>query len=123
MSKASRGEVWRVNLDPTVGAEISKVRPAVVLNPTNIGRLPLVIIVPITEWKSSYADYVWFTFLSATPQNGLAKASGADAFQVKSLSEIRLVNRIGRVTEPQLAAIAAAVALCVGYQHPRTLVA
>ena len=79
------------------------------------------ILVPITEWKSIYEDYVWFTFLSATPENGLAKASGADAFQVKSLSEIRLINRIGRVTEPQLSAIAAAIALCVGYEHPRTL--
>jgi len=103
MSKATRGEVWRVNLDPTIGAEISKIRPAVVLNPSNIGRLPLVIIVPITEWKPNYADYVWFTYSSATPENGLTKASGADAFQVKSLSEIRLVSQIGRVTESQLA--------------------
>ena len=37
----SRGEVWLVDFDPAVGAEIQKVRPALVISLDSIGRLPL----------------------------------------------------------------------------------
>lgn len=119
MSKAIRGEIWTVNLDPTVGAEISKTRPAVVVNFPSIGRLPLAIVVPITDWKTAYENFVWFTFLSPTAENGLSKPSGADAFQIKSVSELRLMRKSGRVSAAELESISAAVALCVGYQPPR----
>jgi mRNA interferase MazF len=45
-----RSEVWLVNFDPSVGAEIRKTRPAVVTNIAGIGRLPLQIVVPLTDW-------------------------------------------------------------------------
>ncbi len=120
MSKAIRGEVWSVNLGSAIGAEITKVRPTIILNAPNVGKLPLVIVVPVTDWKPVFADYVWFIFLPPAADNGLAKPSGADAFQVKSISELRLVQKLGRVAESQSQSIAAAVALCVGYQHPVT---
>jgi mRNA interferase MazF len=44
-----RGEVWLINLDPTVGAEIRKAKPAVIVNDDAVGLLPLKVIVPITE--------------------------------------------------------------------------
>jgi mRNA interferase MazF len=50
-----RGDVWLINLDPTVGAEIKKTRPAVIVNDDAVGILPLRVIVPITEWKDRYA--------------------------------------------------------------------
>jgi len=43
-----QGEVWLVSLDPTVGAEIKKTRPAVIVNDDALGRLPK-IIVPLTD--------------------------------------------------------------------------
>ena len=46
-----RGEIWLINLDPTVGAEIKKSRPAVIVNVDEVGVLPLRVIVPITTWK------------------------------------------------------------------------
>ena len=36
-----RGEVWQINLDPTVGSEIRKTRPAVIVNDDAVGVLPL----------------------------------------------------------------------------------
>jgi mRNA-degrading endonuclease toxin of MazEF toxin-antitoxin module len=45
-----RGEIWLVNLDPTVGAEIQKTRPAIVISSDYIGKLPLKLVVPITDW-------------------------------------------------------------------------
>ncbi len=44
-----QGEIWEINLSPTVGAEIKKKRPAVIINDDAIGILPLKVIVPITK--------------------------------------------------------------------------
>ena len=68
-----RGEVWLVRFDPSAGAEIRKVRPAVVVNLDAIGRLPLRIVVPITDWKSDFGNLSWFVFLPAASENGLSK--------------------------------------------------
>lgn len=108
-----RGDVWLVNFDPTVGAEIRKVRPAVVVTAAGIGRLPLQIVVPLTDWKPQYANASWLVPVPASATNGLSKDSGADAFQVKSVSENRFVKHLGEVTSQQLDDIAAAIALCV----------
>jgi mRNA interferase MazF len=93
MSTPRRAEVWNVRFDPAVGAEIQKVRPAVVLSVDSVGRLPLKIVVPITDWKPAFANFAWFVYLPATADNGLKKDSGADAFQVKSLSETRFLDK------------------------------
>jgi mRNA interferase MazF len=109
-----RGEIWLVDFDPAVGAEIRKVRPAVVISMDTIGRLPLRIVVPITDWKPQYVSYPWIVELPASSTNGLAKDSGADAFQTKSVSQSRFVRRLGQVTVAQLDDIASAIALCIG---------
>ncbi len=117
MAKAQtpqRGEIWLVNFDPAVGAEIRKARPAVVMSPDSVGRLPLKIVVPITDWKPVYGGYSWFVEIPQTPQNHLVKHSGADGFQVKSLSEDRFVSYLGQITAEQLDDIAEAIALCIG---------
>lgn len=49
-----RGEIWLINLDSTVGAELKKTRPAVIVNDDAIGILPLKVIIPITKWKDRY---------------------------------------------------------------------
>jgi mRNA interferase MazF len=110
----SRGEIWLVDFDPASGAEINKIRPAVVVSVDNIGRLPLRIVVPITDWKPQYSNYPWFVELPAHAGNGLAKDSGADAFQAKSLSLNRFVHLLGGVSAVQLDEITAAIALCIG---------
>jgi len=115
MTKPLRGEVWSVNFEPAIGAEIQKTRPAVVMNPDSIGRLPLRIVVPITDWQPRYTALPWFVHLSLDPSNGLSKASAPDAFQVKSVSETRFVKRLGVLTVQQTEDIADAVVLCVGF--------
>ncbi len=109
-----RGEIWLINFDPSLGAEIQKLRPALVVSLDAIGRLPLRIVVPITDWKPQYESYPWFVALPADDNNGLSKDSGADAFQTKSVSVHRFSRRLGRATPEQLDAVATAIALCVG---------
>ena len=110
----SRGQVWEIRFDPSVGAEIQKIRPAVVMSVDSVGRLPLRIVVPITDWNPSFAGYPWFVRLPANSTNGLSKDSGADGFQVKSVSVGRFVSLRGTLTDRQLDDIASVIALCVG---------
>lgn len=113
-----RGEVWFVQFDPQVGAEIKKLRPAVVISVAGLERLPLAVVVPLTGWKTHYATFPWFVNILPTTMNGLTKESGADAFQVKSVSTARFHRRIGVLPEAQSDAIAAGIALVVGYRPP-----
>lgn len=85
------------------------------MNPASVGRLRLRIVVPITTWQPHFAKHLWLVYIEKTPPNGLDHDSAADAFQVRSLSEERFVQRIGKLTPAQMDEIAAAIALCVGY--------
>jgi mRNA interferase MazF len=73
--KVSRGEVWLVNLDPTIGAEIRKTRPVVVVSSDAIGALPIRLVAPLTEWKDSFAQNVWHVKVVPNSINGLTKTS------------------------------------------------
>jgi mRNA interferase MazF len=102
-----------VDFDPAVGAEIQKVRPALVVSVDSVGRLPLRMVVSLTDWKPQYASFPWFVLIPADGDNGLSKDSGADAFQTKSVSLARFVRMLGTVTVAQVDDLASAIALCV----------
>jgi mRNA interferase MazF len=109
-----RGELWLIDFDPPVGAEMAKIRPAVIVSEDHIGRLPLRLVVPITDWKPLYGGYSWFVMIPADASNGLTKDSGADAFQIKSVSLRRLVRRLGELNPNQLEEVASDIKICVG---------
>lgn len=94
-----RGEVWEVNLDSTIGVEIQKVRPCIIVSRDALARLPLKIIVPLTEWNDSFSGVPWHIKVEATPKNGLSKDSSADTYQVRSISEKRLIRKIGEIDD------------------------
>ncbi|MFQ5858822.1 MAG: type II toxin-antitoxin system PemK/MazF family toxin [Anaerolineae bacterium] len=106
-----RGEVWLINLNPTVGAEIKKTRPAVIVNDDAIGILPLKVIVPITEWRDHYAVAPWMVRLEPDVENGLSKPSAADAFQVRSVAQERFVRRLGKLPNKVMQEITKALAV------------
>lgn len=104
-----RGELWLVNLDPTIGSEIKKTRPAVIISSDLIGILPLKVIIPFTDWKDRYASAPWMVRIDPDNNNGLSKSSAADGLQVRSVSQVRLVKRLGVLTSLQVAQIVQAV--------------
>ena len=109
-----RGEIWLINLDPTIGAEIMKSRPAVIVNVDEVGALPLRVIVPITTWKEHYSQAPWLVQIMPNKQNGLDKKSAADTFQIRSLSTERFICAIGNVDDKTLKAILEGVKIVVG---------
>ena len=90
-----QGEIWQICLEPTIGFEISKSRPALIINTDSLGKLPLKIITPITEWKEHYSNYPWMVKIIPTEQNNLSKISAVDCFQIRSVSVDRFLNHIG----------------------------
>lgn len=106
-----RGEVWLVNFDPHVGAEIAKARPAIVVNADAISPLELRIIVPITDWKDAFDRHWTKVRLSPSSLNGLSKESAADAFQLKSVSLSRFLKSapLGRLSRPEMEDVGVAI--------------
>ena len=104
-----RGEIWLVSLDPTVGSEIRKTRPAVIISSDLVGILSLKVVVPFTEWKDRYAKAAWMVRIEPDGQNGLTKPSAADGLQIRSVSNQRLVQRLGVITPMQIAQIVQSV--------------
>ncbi|MBA7568797.1 Endoribonuclease PemK [subsurface metagenome] len=94
-----QSDIWLINLDPTIGAEIKKTRPAVIVSDNSLGKLPLKVIVPITDWKDRYEIALWMIKIESNSKNGLTKDSSADCFQVRSVSEQRFVKRLGVISD------------------------
>ena len=108
-----RGEIWLVDFNPTIGAEIQKQRPALVVSSTNIGVLPLRIVVPFTSWQSNFGQRSWMVRVAASQGNGLANESAADCFQVKSVSTSRFIRRMGVIPLSELDEIVKTIAIII----------
>jgi mRNA interferase MazF len=104
-----RGEIWLVNLDPSIGAEIQKTRSAIVLSSDYIGKLPLKLVIPITDWKAVFATHLWHIRLEPSQADGLSKTSAADVLQTRSVDIRRFVRRIGTIRAQDLGEITAAL--------------
>lgn len=110
-SNIKRSEIWLVNLDPTLGAEIRKTRPVVVISSDVIGALPIKLIAPITEWKEHLARNIWHVKVNPNlAANGLTKVSAIDVLQLRGVDTQRFVRRLGRVTPETMQNILIALA-------------
>ncbi|NJK54659.1 MAG: type II toxin-antitoxin system PemK/MazF family toxin [Pleurocapsa sp. SU_5_0] len=112
-SEPKRGEVWLVNLDPTIGAEIQKTRPVVVISSDFIGKLPLKLVVPITDWKESFELNIWHIKLEPSTQNGLSKISATDVLQTRSVDKRRFIKQLGKISTSELSDLTCALAAIV----------
>lgn len=110
-----RGEIWQINLDPTVGAEMQKTRPVVVISSDAAGRLPIKLIAPITGWDIRYSANFWHVKLSPTANNGLKKVSAVDVIQTRGVDVSRFIKKRGRLDAALMEEIAAALAALVEY--------
>jgi mRNA interferase MazF len=87
-----RFEVWLVNLDPTVGSEIRKTRPALIVSPDVANKyLDTVITAPLTSTLRPYPTRVVCVFQKKQGQVALDQLRAAD--------KIRLVKRLGKMDE------------------------
>ena len=114
-SKYKRGEIWRVQLNPTRGDEIQKTRPVIVISADGLQGLRLRLVVPITSWKSSFSNIPWIVQINPLPENGLTKLSAANPLQTRSVSVERFTNKLGVLEDKKLEAVILALAVVVQY--------
>lgn len=107
-----RGEIWWVDFQPQIGSEITKIRPAVVLDHGHPS-LTLRIVVPVTDWRPNYVRSIAKINIIPTGSNGLSKESAADAYQIKTVDLARFSGKIGILPPPKVDDIAAAVAALI----------
>lgn len=111
-----RGEVWDVNFDPTIGSEIRKIRPAVVISSDGIGRLPIKLVSPITGWQPQFSRNIWHVRIGPNRTNGLTKVSAVDTLQIRGVDVRRFISRRGRLNTTLMEEIAAAIAAIIEYE-------
>jgi mRNA interferase MazF len=56
----------------------------------------------MTDWKERYANRSWMVKLTPDHQNGLTKDSGVDAFQIRSISHLRFIQKLGNVSDTDM---------------------
>ncbi|MCC7060231.1 MAG: type II toxin-antitoxin system PemK/MazF family toxin [Burkholderiaceae bacterium] len=94
----TRGDIWLINLDPTVGSEIRKSRPCVVVSPPEMHEhLRTVLVAPMTTGSRSAPFRIPVTHAG---RRGLVLLD-----QLRAVDKTRLATRLGRVSAKTLAEI------------------
>ncbi len=90
------GDIWLAQLDPTVGSEIQKTRPCVVISPNDMNaHLHTVVVAPMTTRSRPARFRIALTFQG---KQGLIVLD-----QIRTLDRARLVKRMGAVRVATLA--------------------
>lgn len=105
-----------MSLDPTVGAEIRKTRPVVVVSSNAVGVSPVKLVEPITEWKDYLVRNVWHVRLEPDPRSGLTKVSAVDTLELRGVDAKRFQRKLGEVSEVIMRSIARAIAGVIEYE-------
>ena len=114
----TRGEVWRVDLDPTVGSEMRKVRPCLVISSPAFDHLPIRIVAPFTSWQERFSHQPNRVHVPASGDNGMTGDSAVDPLQVRAVSVERFLARLGVLDSEQVQEVAARIAQVIEYATP-----
>lgn len=97
---AARFDIWLIALDPTLGSEIHKTRPCVVVSPDEMNaRLTTVIVAPMTTRRRSWPTRVPLVFQK--------KAGEIVLDQIRTIDRARLVRKLGALDEDTAAVVLA----------------
>lgn len=108
-----RGEIYLVNFDPTIGSEINKTRPALIIqNDLANENSPVTIIAAIT---SKFDDRLYPTEVRIDPpEGGLKTISVVLLNQIRTIDRQRLIRRIGAIGSGELNEVDRAIQISLG---------
>jgi len=97
-----RWNIYLVNLDPVVGSEQGKTRPALVISEEEINKiLPVVNILPLTSLKEDRRVYSNEVKINSA-DSSLDKDSLILCYQIRTIDKSRLIKKIGEITSDRL---------------------
>ena len=92
-----RHELYAVNLDPTIGVEMQKTRPCLIVSPDEMNRnLQSVIVAPLT---TNFRNIPSRVKIEASTSNGLVETSYVALDQIKTIDKNRCRKRIGMISD------------------------
>jgi mRNA interferase MazF len=108
-----RGEIWWVNLDPTLGNETSKKRPCVILqNDVGNARSNTTMVAPLLKGAKTYPFVV---NIEPTVDNGLDENRGIHLQQMRVVDSGRIDNKLGTLEDKYWSEIEKAVCIVLGF--------
>ena len=114
MNNPLRRQIWLVNLDPAVGAEIKKIRPALIIsNDINNHYAHTITILPITDKGEKI--YPFEVHLQAKI-SGLAKESKIKCQQIRTIDKSRLIKSLGSVSDLEIKQVQQALLIHLGIE-------
>jgi len=88
-----RFDIWLINLDPTLGSEVQKKRPCLIVSPDEMNKyLNTVIVIPLTSTRKDYPTRVNCVFQDKNGQIAID--------QMRSLDKSRLLQKLGTMDKP-----------------------
>jgi mRNA interferase MazF len=114
MTFPRRGEIYLVSLDPTIGHEIQKTRPAVIIqNDVSNQYSPITIVAALS---SQFADPPRPREVVIAPgsQTGLSKPSAVILNQIRSVDRMRLQRRLGTLDDATMGKVDQALMISLG---------
>jgi mRNA interferase MazF len=114
MSFPRRGEIWVVSFDPTVGHEIQKTRPAVVIQNDVSNQYSPITIVAAVSSQFSDPPHIREVPIHTGARTGLSKPSAVILNQIRSVDRARLRSRLGSLDGVTLRQLNEALKISLG---------
>ena len=115
MVKLSRLNIVLVDLEPTMGGEIKKIRPCVIVSPNIINYNSRAIIVcAITHYEKEKSKSYFFIPVSANKTTGLKKKSLINTMQIRTIDRIRVRKKLGKLSKSLETSLDYALTLALG---------
>ena len=115
MVKLSRLDIVLVDLEPTMGGEIKKIRPCVIVSPNIINYNSRAIIVcAITHYEKEKSKSYFFIPVFANKTTGLKQKSLINTMQIRTIDRIRVRKKMGKLSKSLETSLDYALTLALG---------
>lgn len=84
-----------------------------VVSSNAVGRLPIKLVAPLTEWKEYFAPNIWHVRIDPDSSNGVTKPSAIDTLQLRGMDQQRFIRKLGQASPTTMEEIVLALAAII----------